>query len=738
MSELSSADHPGPASRSHAGTAAGAGVAGVASFCAMTLFGWTLPWMGQALVMKEGAPASAWSIVLILLPAGWALANLYGLILTRMARLPRQGAVHLAVLAAALALLPTGILAQPLGTALDWPLADIALALAPAALLALLATAGTALLLQRWYPHQLATAATGPTPHAIAGGIGLLIGLLLDPLLLSPLAGLTREGDLWAIGLFALALLFLATLIPVLRAEFDASAGDAEDLRSLLPQTARVSASDRLRWVALSAGPAALLAITVHDAVTRLAPLALVWVMPVGLVLLVYLLAQSGRPAIRRGVLLNLEAVSLVGLAALVCLGNLGAVGLFCQMTLLSIVGFARFHDLADLAPDESKRLDFGLWTGIGALIGIGAVIANGPSPSMIAPQIAGLALVATAMARAIRPLESVFRFDANDYALPVLAAALSAMALTVNLDIAGLHAGLKAVLIAPFLLTALIFRERTLRFALALAALLGMNAALSAPVTMTSETRTAFGDYRVLADPATGARRLIADGDLRDIQWMAIGEAEAPDPGAVARLGDVLRLVRQEDRPERLALIGMGAGTITCAAQLEDHWTVFEPDPELVRIARAPENFTALRRCAPDARVVTGDPRLALTKASEGAFDIIVLDEPSAGVPAPRLYTKEAAALYFSKLADDGLLIVNAVTGALRLDGPLARLAAAENLTGLVQMERGALGQRWIILSRSEERLRPLIGGTGWRALPDAAGAPWSDDHVDLLNALR
>src|SRR6202142_4251238 len=81
-----------------------------------------------------------------------------------------------------------------------------------------------------------------------------------------------------------------------------------------------------------------------------------------------------------------------------------------------------------------------------------------------------------------------------------------------------------------------------------------------------------------------------------------------------------------QGGRLPRVALVGLGVGALACSRAPGESWSLFEIDPELVRISTQSGLFRTMPTCAPDIKVIVGDARLTLTDASE-PFDLMILD---------------------------------------------------------------------------------------------------------------
>ena len=124
------------------------------------------------------------------------------------------------------------------------------------------------------------------------------------------------------------------------------------------------------------------------------------------------------------------------------------------------------------------------------------------------------------------------------------------------------------------------------------------------------------------------------------------------------------------------VAVVGLGAGAHSCNGMTRDRWTYFEIDPVVIKIARDPNQFEFLSRCTPDARIVLGDARLTLAEEPASAFDYLLIDAFSSDTIPIHLLTREAIALYVSRLKSDGILVIHISNRHLELQSVVAALA--------------------------------------------------------------
>jgi len=210
--------------------------------------------------------------------------------------------------------------------------------------------------------------------------------------------------------------------------------------------------------------------------------------------------------------------------------------------------------------------------------------------------------------------------------------------------------------------------------------------------------------------------------------------------------LGDIFDKLAQKP-VRRVAMVGLGTGTVACYGRHDEHWTFYEIDPMVARIAQTPRYFTYLRDCAPRTNIVIGDARLSLAAAADGEFDLIVLDAFSSDAIPAHLITREAIALYMRKLGPNGAVAIHISNRYLDLRPVIIALANDARVAGALgerapaNEERGKLyyGSRWMVLAKHAAALSELVKVDGWWALGTSPESRlWTDDYTDVLGAIK
>ena len=192
------------------------------------------------------------------------------------------------------------------------------------------------------------------------------------------------------------------------------------------------------------------------------------------------------------------------------------------------------------------------------------------------------------------------------------------------------------------------------------------------------------------------------------------------------------------------MAVIGLGTGTVACYGQPGQHFTFFEIDPAVERIARDPRYFTFLQDCPAQVKVVLGDARLSLQKIPDSSYDMIILDAFSSDAIPIHLMTREALALYRAKLKKGGILVfhisnryldLRRVLGALARDVGWIGLNQVDNQLSAKEIDEGKAPSSWVVMARDMQDLALLDPGARWRSLSRQPGQVlWTDDFSNIL----
>jgi hypothetical protein len=619
----------------------------------------------------------------------------------------------------------------------------------------------TAPLVQAWHARSFGEGEAGHEPYVLyaASNLGSLLALLAYPLVVEPALTLHAQRLGWSGGYLAFVLLMAGLAIAVIRA--GGARGQAPRAHIEAPP---IAWRERLIWVALAAIPSSLMLGVTTYITTDVASAPFLWVLPLALYLITFIVAFQAKPAIGRDITLLMQA-GLVAICvallpfhaspfALLLPVNLGAfffTALMCHQALVA------------RRPPPERLTEFYFWMSLGGVIG-------GSFNAFLAPVIFDnvweypLVLVAACL---LRPWGD-WKIDIFTGAMLILGVAAGVAMPILNTFVAphifgrplfagftqidAFDLGVKACLVLAVIAAYMVRRHALLFFAVIL--ILWLGAGSTADRTTTDQTWRSFfgvlrqGETQVAA--LGGPTRMLSHGTT-------LHGAEALTPrwrcnplvyyATASPIGQVF-LGEQRAKPAlRIGAVGLGTGSVAAYVRAHDRLTFFEIDPLVIRISSDPAHFAYTTRCARGAvNYVVGDARLTLAQQPPGIFDILLIDAFSSDSVPTHLLTVQALRGYLTHLTPDGVVILHLSNRNLDLNGPAQAVAKAAGGVALIQRFRpGPDTDRggWpspedaVIVAKSRAALEPFVHDPRWK-LTDANGVrPWTDDYTNLFGAL-
>lgn len=243
--------------------------------------------------------------------------------------------------------------------------------------------------------------------------------------------------------------------------------------------------------------------------------------------------------------------------------------------------------------------------------------------------------------------------------------------------------------------------------------------------------------------DPQSGeaTRNIVHGRIIHGSQWESEDKLDQPTTYYTRESGVGKALaIHANDRPRRIGVVGLGAGTLAAYGQPGDLIRFYEINPVVIDFAR--DYFTFLRDTTASVELILGDARLMLEREAPQQYDILVLDAFSGDAIPVHLLTSEAMELYDSHLSSDGILafhISNMYFDLTPIVEGLARNQAYHSRVILSQrnLQQSASRSLWVLLSKEPSSLSKLCESDD---VPAPRGKPvlWTDDRNNLFEALR
>jgi hypothetical protein len=728
-----------------------------ALFLSAALLFMVQPMAAKMIVPFLGGAPAVWNTCLFFFQTLLLLGYLYAHFGSSWLGVRPHMILHLVMIAAALYFLPVALPALWLDRPEAEPIRSVLWILLASVGFPFFILSATAPLLQRWFSSTGHADARDPYFLYAASNAGSLLGLLAYPLALEPRLSLTEQARLWMhiyIGFLAAAVICGMALRAVGGRGRQSLAEDFADPVKDLTIPAALSFGRRLRWIVFSFAPSSLLLGVTTYVTTDLASVPLLWVLPLSLYLVSFIIAYRRESWGSSPFLVKRQAFLLLAAAITYFAKATDPAIILLPLHLLAFffTCLVCHTELAKDRPATRYLTEYYLWISFGGLLG-------GFFNAFLAPMIFSTVLeypLAMVVAAFVRPLPAPASGSPRDnFADLVWPAALFLIVFALVWWTRGsqaLSSHFEHVLIfAVAALIALSFARRPVRFAL------GLFAIMLATVTyhgafgnVIFTERSFFGVYRAIRDQGKKFHFMFHGTTLHGAQSLDPSKRLQPlsyyHPTGPA--GQIFKRLAANGFDKPVAIVGLGAGALACYAKPDQTFVFYEIDGLVEHIARNPSLFTYLRECAPHAKVHIGDARVTVAGAPDGSYGMFILDAFSGDSIPVHLLTKEAVALYLAKLEPGGLLLFHLSNRYMDLTKIIGRIAAALKVEALIQedlavskeeMAEGKQPSTWLIMAGQKGALGLVQTDPRWKPLADGDhGEPWTDNYSNILQALR
>ena len=704
------------------------------------------PMVAKIILPAFGGSPAVWTTSMVffqaVLLAGYAYAHFSNAKLGPK----RQAVIHIPLMVLAISTLPFATHVVGGATGSRTPLFQVLGALFAMVGAVFFTVSAGAPILQRWFAATDDPDAKDPYFLYSASNLGSMIALLAYPILMEPRFRLSEQTRIWMGGYAALVILMLAAAIVVWTKKTAAKEQAAK------PTNTEIRNRQRFMWVLLGAVPSSLLLGVTAFLTTNVAPIPLLWVIPLALYLLTFIFAFARRRITTSAALARALPLLMTPLVVVVILESsypLIPLALFHLATFFTIAWMCHSR-LSESRPDTTHLTEFYLWMSVGGVVGgvFNAIVA----PMLFATLIEyPIALVLAAFLRPPSNSEDA-TFTSADAVYPIalgfatffITACAKLMNYEPSLARTILTIGIPTIACLPAM-------SRPKRYGLSLAAVL---AAAFSMHTLSSGTvlysaRSFFGVHRVLGKGKNYHLHELVHGttthglqdSLRPTEPLTYFTRSGP-------IGHVFAEYSGAKAKTHVAVAGLGVGTLAAYGEPEHDMTFFEIDPVVRNIASNPKFFTYLRDSKAHVRVVMGDARLTLSQQPSSWFGLIVLDAFSSDAIPIHLLTVEAVQMYLSKLEPHGILAFNITNRYLRLAPMLAAMARDLHLVGLRSHDKyvpqslrdlGKTPSDFVIMARAASDFDHLNQDPTWFKLNDPGQIqPWTDDFSNILGAFE
>ena len=651
------------------------------------------PIMAKQILPWFGGSAAVWTTCLVFFQFLLLFGYAYSDWTTRRMKATHQVGLHVALLLLSLASLPIIASAawKPAG---DEEPAWRILGLLTATIglpYFLLSTTGP--LVQAWFTRSF-PAGTVYRLFALSN-LASLLALVSYPFVLEPWVSTLRQSVGWSIAYGVFVLLCAGAAVYSLRTHSTGSPAAATI--AALNEGPRPMPREFALWLLLSAmGSFMLLAVTNH--ITHdVASVPFLWILPLTIYLLTFILCFEGRGWYRRqvflGPLIIVAAAMAWALHADRSIHDIKeAVALFSAGLFLCCMFF--HGELADMKPAPRYLTSFYLMVSLGGALG-------GFFVGFVAPRL----------------FPTYYEFGIGLVITLLLAAAL--------------------VRRMPFFVPLLVICAAgfTAYHVYAYVESLSRNARVM--------TRNFYGTLRVrdVGTDADSVRRLMHGVIMHGEQYLSEKRRAEPTTYYGRSSGIGRAIARLSASPLRVAVVGLGTGTLAAYGRAGDVYRFYEINPQVIGIART--QFTYLSDSRATIETVLGDARLNMEREPAQQYDLIAIDAFSSDSIPVHLITREAMAVYLKHLKPDGILAFHVTNRFLRL-APVVKMIADEyklrSVLVVDEAEESDLAKTdWVLLARNPALLglqEITSAATEIETIPGLG--VWTDDYNNLFRILK
>ncbi len=640
-----------------------------------------LPWFGGS--------SAVWSTCLVFYQTALLAGYLYARLLTRWAAPRTQGVIHVCLLIGSLAL-------SPIAPSQSWKPVNpsdpgwLILGLLTRNIgLAFIASAATTPLLQAWLAR-----AGYEAPYRLfaLSNLASLSALLAYPLLIEPSLGTSAQISAWRI-IYAVFAVLCALAAWWSARERVVEARAAEEFEWTPPWR-------KIYWFALPACSSMLLLSVTNHLDQDVAPVPLLWVLPLAVYLLSFIVSFGGEKVYRRALWLRLLAIGLGVLGySIYNVNSIEALQVSLPVFLGGLFLCCTFchSELNRLRPHTADLTTFYLLIAAGGAAG--AIFVGLVAPSIFS----------------------------GIYELPL------SLALT---------AGLTILLIWPE--GAWPVRLLWIGATAAMVAVVVANVKAYHSEAL-SLRRSFYGSLRVVQSPHVGPQqtRTLFHGIIEHgAEYVLPPQRTRPTTyyGPGSGIGIVLR--EGFPSPKRVGLVGLGIGTLAAYGQPGDTFRFYEINRQIIDISQS--LFFYLRASQAQVQIVEGDARLSLERDSSGPFDVLALDAFSGDAIPVHLLTEEALALYKKHLKPQGVIAFHVSNDFLDLAPVVQQLGVATGFQAVLVRSHAndddlILAADWVLVTNNRSILdNPTVRLLSMPIATRPGLRRWTDDYNDLLQILK
>jgi len=599
--------------------------------------------------------------------------------------------------------------------------------------------AASAPMIQRWFFETGHPEAHNPYFLYAASNFGSMAALLAYPTLIEPLLSLKQQSISWAYGYGCLILLTIAcaSLSGVRKHKKHKEEGAKE----------KITLSQSLTWLGLAAIPSSLMLGVTTFITTDVASVPLLWIIPLALYLGTFIIVFSRKNWISQNTISTIQKTLFICLVPLLMLpavfGHVLVI-LALHISLFFVCALVCHKKLADLKPGAANLTAFYLLMSAGGAIGgiFNTIIA----PALfVVPIEYPLALIGSLIVFALADKTSFLK---SKNALIMSVAFIIGWSLILSFTPSGDF--VKQIFTIVVIFGLLLSTIHSWLFIAAITIFMFFFTPGSVNQTeweLIHQDRNFFGVVKIYESENT--RHFLHGTTEHGVQ--SLDESNRLKPlsyyGPDSPIGEIISLYDDNSGEQKIAVLGLGIGTVACFAKENRSFDFFEINPKVIEIAQDPKYFSYLSDCGSPYDIILGDGRLEIAKKPNDFYDIMIMDAFSSDNIPIHTLTIEALEMYMEKLKEDGVLVLHIsnryldIEPFLALAGEELGIQAYRHMSKVEKIVDDGIkynASHCVAFTKNEEHLSEITA-QGWSKARERDDIkPWTDQYSNIFKAIK
>lgn len=596
---------------------------------------------------------------------------------------------------------------------------------------------GSAPMFQRWFSGTDHKDANNPYFLYGASNLGSMTALLLYPVVIEPALNLSEQSNTWMYGYLGLIVLTLLCALVVWKASV------RKESLKVVKSEEKITWARRGKWLLLSFIPSSLMLGVTTYITTDVASVPLLWIIPLTLYVSTFIIVFARKPIISEDKASEILGFLLVFMFVFMMLYQpKGLVFVPFHMILFFFAALVCHGALASSRPGAEKLTEFYLMMSIGGALG-------GVFNALVVPNIFILPVeyaLVLGLAVCMR-YANVKQEKLNYYFIFVGLIVVIAITWAINAESMVIKGVLTFIALTGLAFT--LNKRWVFGVTIAVTLLFSPPGDLWEFITskVVHQDRNFFGVMRVI-DTEDNQRIFVHGTTIHGTQSLEKGFEQTPMSyyANSSPIADMFQYAGEYFGKQKIAVLGLGVGVTACFDKEGRSFDFFEIDPGIIQIAEDPKYFTFLSGCGSPYKIIEGDARLTLGFKEDKTYDFILADAYSSDNIPVHLITREAVALYLSKLKPEGMLGFNISNSYLDIEPVLAEIADSFGIKGYAKFSKGKVIEGLDTKSNDtaafafalNDQQEEFLISNGWTPAQKRKGVGlWTDTFSNIVGVL-